>query len=265
MSIRDTAWPTGTPNWVHLQSTDREGSWAFYESLMGWKIVDGGPDVDHYGIALADGHAAAGLGGKAPGDSSPSAWITYLATDDAAATAEAIAAHGGTVIAGPHEITDLGVMAMATDPTGAMFGIWQARKHIGCSIVNEPGGLVWNEHTSNDPEAARAFYGAVFGHTFTVMEGDLDYTTIDGDGPGGVIGGLGAMRPDVPEGTPAHWLAYFAVADADAAAAAVTAAGGRVLAGPSETPYGKMAVFADPTGAVFAVMGLAPQPAGETG
>jgi predicted enzyme related to lactoylglutathione lyase len=58
-----------------------------------------------------------------------------------------------------------------------------------------------------------------------------------------------------PAGTPAHWVAYFSVADADAAVAAATAGGGSALAGPHDTPYGRIAFVADPNSAVFAVMG----------
>jgi len=263
MSTRETPWPQGTPSWVDLSSTDREGSWAFYEALMEWQIDDSGAEFGNYGIALKNGGAVAGLGGKMEGDPSPSAWVTYLATDDAAATAEAIAANGGTVLVPPMPVGDLGVMVIGLDPTGAMFGVWQAGRHIGCSIVNEPGTLVWNEHLSNDPGAARAFYGAVFGHTYTAMGGELDYTTIDGEGPGGTVGGIGAPAPGPGAGTPAQWLAYFAVDDAEKTAATATETGGTVISGPSKTPYGLMAVLADPTGARFAVMGVNPEAAAQ--
>jgi predicted enzyme related to lactoylglutathione lyase len=54
-----------------------------------------------------------------------------------------------------------------------------------------------------------------------------------------------------PDGTPSHWLVYFAVADADAAVAAAGANGGSVLAPPFDTPFGRMAGLTDPAGAMF--------------
>jgi uncharacterized protein len=60
------------------------------------------------------------------------------------------------------------------------------------------------------------------------------------------------------QGAPAHWLAYFAVADADASVDAATAAGGTVLSGPDDTPFGRMAFLTDPDGATFAVAGPPP-------
>jgi uncharacterized protein len=52
----------------------------------------------------------------------------------------------------------------------------------------------------------------------------------------------------------AHWLVYFGVADAGAAVTAAEHGGGSVLLGDFDTPYGRMAVLADPGGAVFSVI-----------
>jgi predicted enzyme related to lactoylglutathione lyase len=51
-------------------------------------------------------------------------------------------------------------------------------------------------------------------------------------------------------------MTYFAVADADAAAAAVGATGGTVLREPVDSPHGRLAVVADPWGAAFTVIRL---------
>jgi hypothetical protein len=62
-----------------------------------------------------------------------------------------------------------------------------------------------------------------------------------------------------PSGTPSHWLAYFAVADVDAACAAAKSGGGALLSEPMDTTFGRMAFLTDPDGAPFALAG--PQPA----
>jgi predicted enzyme related to lactoylglutathione lyase len=62
-------------------------------------------------------------------------------------------------------------------------------------------------------------------------------------------------QPDVPPETPAHWRVYFAVEDADRTTAAARTGGGRVLTEPSDTPYGRMSVLADPQGATFVILG----------
>ncbi len=255
MSTRDTPWPQGTPCWVDLMTTDREAAWEFYKSVFGWEIVDTGADMGNYSLATVAGRNVAGLGGMPPGDSNPPpTWTTYLASDDIDKTARAVTANGGQFLVEPMDVPGAGKMAIAMDPTGAAFGLWQAGGHTGASLVNEPGGFVWNECMTRDPERARAFYGAVFGYTYSAMPGADDYSTIDGAGPGNTIGGMGALDASMPEHAPPHWMTYFQVADADDTVARVTAGGGVVRMGPSDTPVGRMAVLRDPQGAVFSIM-----------
>ena len=64
---------------------------------------------------------------------------------------------------------------------------------------------------------------------------------------------VGGTTPPQMAGVPNHWHVYFAVADADASTAKVTELGGSVVVPPFDTPIGKMAVVADPQGAVFSL------------
>jgi uncharacterized protein len=68
-------------------------------------------------------------------------------------------------------------MAVLMDPEGAVFCLWQARKHRGAHIVNEPGSLNFNVLNTRDPAAARRFYGAVFGWT-TLDLGSGEFWTL---------------------------------------------------------------------------------------
>ena len=256
MSTRETPWPQGTPCWVDLSSTDREAAWAFYTTLFGWQITDVGEQFGHYGLAAYKGFGVAGLGSKMPDDPTPPTWTTYLACDDIEATVAAIAAHGGKLVSPTMAVGAMGSMAIAVDPAGAMFGVWQADDYVGSAIVNEPNTVVWNENLTRDAEANRAFYAAVFGYTYTTMAGEQDYTTIDGAGPGNTVGGLGALSADLPAEVPPHWMTHFQVEDADAFCEAVMAGGGVVRMGPSDNPYGRGAVIADPQGAVFSIMSM---------
>jgi predicted enzyme related to lactoylglutathione lyase len=54
-----------------------------------------------------------------------------------------------------------------------------------------------------------------------------------------------------------YWDVYFQTADTDAAAAAVPALGGQIALPPIDIDRGRLAVFVDPTGAIFSV--IAPQ------
>ncbi len=250
MSRRSEPWPAGTPCWVDIAVPDVAASTAFYGAVMGWSFVDSGEEFGHYNIAQVDGHAAAAIGPRQD-ENQPTAWTVYLASDDADVTAAAISANGGMVIAAPFDVPGNGRMSVALDTAGAPFGVWQAGGTIGAEIVNEPGGLTWTDARLTDPGAARDFYAAVFGYRYQSLDGAPDdYQMFDlGGGP---LGGMGGMMPGEPA-TPSHWVPYFSVADVDVAAAAATGSGGRLLADPRDTPFGRMAFLTDPDGAAFAL------------
>jgi len=250
MSTRDEPWPDGTPCWYDVVTTDRAPLWAFYAAVFGWEIADQGEQFGHYAVALVGARSVAGIG-EGPVVGTP-AWTTYLATSDLDATLAKVAGNGGTVVMPAMDIAESGRMALATDPNGALFGLWQAMTMVGAALVNEPGGVVWNDNVSHDPARAREFYTALFGYTYNSDdEGTPEYTTIDGAGPGNTIGGIGTLGEG--DAGPARWNTYFAVADVPAVTAAAAAAGGTVVKEPFDTPFGQMAVLADPQGAVFTV------------
>jgi predicted enzyme related to lactoylglutathione lyase len=169
--------------------------------------------------------------------------------------------NGGTLLMPPGDVGPLGRMAVAADPSGAPFGIWQAGTMIGAGIATEPGGLVWEDLRSTDPDAAREFYRAVFGYQTAGLEmAGPDYHTFFRPGEEQApLGGMGGLFG--AEG-PSRWLVYFGTASTDAAAAAAERLGGRVLSPPFDSPYGRMASLADPAGAAFEVIETAgnPQP-----
>ena len=61
-------------------------------------------------------------------------------------------------------------MAVLADPTGAAFGVWQGGTNVGFGVVKEAGAVNWIELNTRDAEAAKAFYGAVFGWAFEDAE-----------------------------------------------------------------------------------------------
>lgn len=248
MTIRTTRWPAGVPCWADLTAPDTAAAKAFYSDVIGWDFQDTEADYGGYAIATVGEAAAAGVGPAQAG--APAAWTLYFASDDADKAAAAVTGNGGTVIVAPGDVGPLGRMFIAADPTGAAFGVWQAGTHIGAGIANEPGGLAWEDLRSPDPDAARAFYEAVFGFTFQPLEGaGDDYATFHLPGDEAPLGGMGGMMG--APGAPPHWVVYFAVDDADASVAATEGGGGTVAAPAFDTPYGRMAGLIDPAGALF--------------
>lgn len=263
MTIRTSPWQAGVPCWADLTTPDVPAAQRFYGDVVGWTFQDTAEDYGGYTIAEANGAAAAGVGPLQGG--APSAWTVYLASDDADKTAASIGENGGTVMVPPGDVGDLGRMSIAADPTGAVFGVWQAGTHIGAGVVNEPGGMTWEDLRTTDPDTARAFYTAVFGyHLEDVAGAPSDYATFHLPGDEAPLGGMGGTGDAFgATDAPPHWVVYFSVASTDDAVAAAERGGGRVLAPPFDTPYGRMAGLADPAGAIFWVAqdtGENPQP-----
>lgn len=116
-------------------------------------------------------------------------------------------------------------------------------------------GFIWYELMTNDPQSARAFYGAVVGWEIEAKPaGDMDYRMIvrsDGGHAGGVLTLTDAMR----EGSARpDWLGYLYTSDVDALVAATLAEGGSVHMPAMDMHVGRMAMVADPQGAVVYVM-----------
>lgn len=249
-----TAYAPGTPSWTDLTTSDPEAASAFYGAVIGWDVVDPGPQFGGYRRLVREGRAAAGLMQAQEG--MPTVWTTYVATTDAQATAAAVREHGGTVLVEPMPVHDLGTMAVFLDPAGAAFGAWQAGTFAGAEVVNEPGALVWNELATRDPQGATAFYAAVFGWTARTADmGGTMYTTFELDGRG--VAGMMEIGADWPPEVPSYWGVYFGVEDCDAAVAEATGRGAQVIVPPRDIPVGRFAALTDPQGAMVSVIALA--------
>jgi len=251
MAIHTEKWSPGTPCWADIGEPDPDAARAFYSAVLGWHVPPSRPEDGGYAIADVDGHPVAAIGAQSSPDQ-PVAWNLYLACDDVDATAAAITAAGGTVIVEPGDVGPHGRMAVAMDPTGAAFSVWQATGFPGAAWVNAPGGITWEDLRSTDPKTTWDFYGQVFGVTTqTVDMAPGDYRTFHVAGQEAPVGGMGGFMG--PPG-PSHWLVYFGVADAAAATAAAEQGGGSIVAAPFDTPFGTMATIADPAGAVFQIV-----------
>ena len=258
MTTRDTPWADGTPCWADLGALDIARAREFYSDVFGWTVQPGGPETGGYSVAELNGQGVAGLGPKMGSPEAPAMWMTYLATSEADATAAKIKSAGGQLVVDPMDITDVGRMAVAVDPAGAVFGLWQARAFPGAQVVNDIGTMRWNEQVSRDFEGSKAFYAAVFGYEYADMSGSgFSYATFKVDGRD--VGGIGDLHAGVPADTPPAWRVYFGAADTDASVARVRANGGSVIREPIDHPYGRMSTVADDQGGVFSLLAVTPR------
>ncbi|WP_327715163.1 VOC family protein [Streptomyces sp. NBC_00490] len=247
--------PEGTPCWADAMFSDVEGAKSFYGDVLGWTFGEASSEYGNYTQAYADGKAVAAVVPPMPGQEGQSQWCLYLASPDAAATAGKIRDNGGDVLMEPMAVGDFGTMCLARDPSGAVFGVWQAGQHEGFEAVGEPGAYAWAEVFTREPAKTDDFLTAVFPYRAKQMEDDaVDFRIFD-IGENTVLGRM-KMTDDFPPEVPSYVNVYFAVSDCDDAVAKATKLGGVLRFGPMSSPFGRFAALSDPQGASFSVIDL---------
>lgn len=108
----------------------------------------------------------------------------------------------------------------------------------------------WADLGSPDPDASASFYEDLLGLETTEADEEMGgYRMFLRQGK--QVAGLMSLQQ---EGQPPSWTTYIDVDDADAVAEKVKEAGGQVYIEPVDVrEFGRMAIFADPTGAVYGV------------
>jgi uncharacterized protein len=248
-----TSAPVGAPIWIDLASSDIERSQEFYGSVFGWTFESDGPEYGGYLNAFCDGRPVAGLMANDPQWNSPDGWTTYFHTADINATLDKAIAVGAVVClegVKPMEIKDKGWMGLLSDPTGALFGLWQPTGHRGFEVVNENGAPTYFQLTSREYGKALDFYREVFDWNIdTVSDTDeFRYSTANFDGEAV----LGVMAMDVDP----SWFFFLGADDVDKTVQSVLDNGGSVIRDAEDTPYGRLASVADSTGAGFSLSSL---------
>lgn len=126
---------------------------------------------------------------------------------------------------------------------------------MGERTSHAPGTFSWTDLSTTDQEAAKSFYGDVFGwdaEDRPVGDG-INYTMMSIGGK--AVAAASPLREDQREqGVPPFWMSYVTVQDADATAARAAELGGTLMAEPFDVfDAGRMAVIQDPQGAFFSI------------
>jgi predicted enzyme related to lactoylglutathione lyase len=123
------------------------------------------------------------------------------------------------------------------------------------TTINPPGTFCWIELATTDGPRAREFYSKLFGWDVkdTPMGPDFTYYMFQVDGLD--VAAMYQLMPDqLKRSIPPHWLSYVAVSSADEASARAASLGGTVITAPFDVgTHGRMAMIADPQGAMFAM------------
>lgn len=243
----------GAPCWIDLSTPDVESTRAFYPALFGWTVTDPVAEFGGYFQFNHNGVPVGGCVGPMPDQPPANAWSVYLLTGDAEKTVALATENGAQIIAPAMTVADLGTMAVMTDNAGALIGAWQPITFPGIGAFGEDGAPGWFElHTGAYPESIE-FYRSVFGwNTQTAVDTPEFHYTVLADGDQQLAG---IMDTSVfPEAPPTRWEVYITVGDADATAARAVELGGSVVQEPEDTPYGRLATLADPSGAQFKLL-----------
>jgi len=247
-----TTYAPGTFSWTDLATTDQDAAKQFYGRLFGWQAVDY-PVGDGvvYSMMQVDGKDAGAISPQPEQQREagvPPLWNSYVSVEGADNSADRAQKLGATVHAPPFDVMDVGRMAVVQDPQGAFIMLWEAKQHIGASVVNARGALSWNELATPDMDASADFYRELFGwQTQPLDASGMPYLVIQNQGRGN-----GGIRP-AQENEPSYWLVYFGAGDINADTSQATELGATVLAGPMDIGVGQISVLQDPQGAVFAL------------
>lgn len=124
---------------------------------------------------------------------------------------------------------------------------------MGARTEHAPGTLSWADLATTDPDGAKRFYGELFGWSYDDQDaGGGNVYTMCRLGEDSVAAMNAQMEDERAQGIPPHWNNYVTVEDADASASRAGELGGTVLVPPFDVmTVGRMAVIADPAGAVL--------------
>ena len=242
----------GMPYWIDLTTSDPRKSAHFYEQVLGWEISAESGEDNPYQMARLQGLPIAGLIPQPEEAPMPDTWVTYFLSKDIAGDCQRAQNLGGRILVEPQQV-QLGHMALLVDAAGGMFGLIQPAGPEHFVAAGEPGTPVWHELTATSGfQRARDFYGELFNWEIRAMQSEDEnfiYATAEEDGA--PFAGLWNAEGQFPPQVPSFWQTYLGVRDIDAAAKKAVELGGEVIREPWDSPFGRMCLLADSTGATI--------------
>ncbi|MDP9084587.1 MAG: VOC family protein [Pseudomonadota bacterium] len=243
--------------WYELMTNDVAAAKSFYGTVVGWTTQDMPmPDMTYTVLQAAD----SGVAGILPLSSEMTSagmkpcWVGYIHATDVDGAAARLKSLGGKIYREPTDIPNVGRFAVVADPQGAVFHLFKPGSSGSRTPSSDLGHIGWHELHTNDWLKAFDFYSAMFGwHRGDAIPmgamGTYQLFTIKDLAVGAMFNSPGATAQ-------CFWLYYFKVTDIDAAAARLTAGGGRLMHGPQQVPGDLWIIQAtDPQGAWFALLG----------
>jgi hypothetical protein len=257
----DSPYAHGQFCWVDLVAHDSDEAVHFYRQLFDWSPRPLDTDENWaYTLMFHDADIVAGIGQmsqQALSEGAPPLWNSYVQVRDVDAASDRAVALGARLIAAPRQVLDAGRLAFIEDPGGAPLGLWEPGAHAGATRQRRPGSLCWTELSTRHPDEVQTFYHDLFGWSYSdPTDSSSPYTLIRQDDH--YVAAMLEMNGEWGD-IPSRWNVYFAANDVDAVVKQAESAGGSSHHGAFDTAVGRMAVVADPGGALFHL--LAPRSA----
>ena len=116
----------GTIAWTEIATSTPAESLNFYKGLFGWdsEEIPGG----NYHMLKAGGEETAGIMDKSAMCDGPPVWVTYVNVDSLESSLAKVVELGGKEMMGRTPVEGRGSFALAEDPQGGKFALWEALK-----------------------------------------------------------------------------------------------------------------------------------------
>jgi predicted enzyme related to lactoylglutathione lyase len=242
--------------WVDLLTPDVARAEAFYGKLFGWTFREIGAGDSAYTLAFLGEEPMGGmvrLPAKA-GEHKQARWIGFISVPDVAEAQRLVVSQGGKVLVSARSLPKRGDLAVFADREGAIFGVMSSSSGDVEDFLTEIGDWIWAQFLSREGEKAATFYASIGGSRV------LEAPKPDGAKRWFLVS-QGYARASIVEISPSRadarpgWLGYIRVVEVGSTVARAEQLGGRVLVAPRPELFdGKVALMADPSGAVFGIL-----------
>ncbi len=241
---------------LELVTPDIVRAKQFYGELFGWTFHDMQSGGAVYTEASLYGRPVAGLIQKnvAAGEHRQPAWLGFIASGDVDAVKKTALERGAKMLFAPHNLPDRGREAIFSDPQGAVFAVLASSSGDPADVLAVPGEWIWSSLITSDPDAAAAFYQALFDYEVFELPASpgTEHLMLASENYARASANSLPMEKAI---TPPHWLNYVRVENAPKMAEKVIALGGKVLVDARVDRHGgKVAVVSDPSGATFGLI-----------
>jgi hypothetical protein len=245
---------TGKFVWFDLFTHDLQSTSRFYEALFGWSFKETNSTGKIVKTILRDGVPIANAVYIKQEDPkvNGSRWLSYISVEDVDRAAKVAVKNKGSVYLQPRDLKNRGRIAVVNDPQGAIFGLVTATGGDPLDsdfLVNQ---FLGSELWTKNPDDALKFYNMLAGYEQKLIDikADLKYRRLVVNDR--FCGGLMKLPWDDVE--PA-WIPYVSVENTLETVEKATKLGGKIIIEKdSAVQEGSIAIIADPSGAVFAII-----------